>query len=112
MDGERVWMLGPGVELQSLARLRDEASERGRRDRVGSAPLAPGRACGRGLAGPYECLRAPSLEARVARRGEPRIGSGADDPAARVELRRKEGAEVRLVPDSEEADERIAGEPC
>ena len=67
------------------------------------------RPLGRRLADRDERLRAPRLDAGVARRGDLRVVGRADDLPRRVELRREEVAQVRLVPDPVEADERIAG---
>ena len=51
---------------------------------------------------------AAGLDPRIAGGGELRVGGRADDLPLRVELRAQEVAQVRLVPDPEEPDERVA----
>src|SRR3954451_18914810 len=102
-------MMGPRVELELLVRLGDTLCERARPNRVARADLADVAAVRGGLADRNERLGAARLDPGVARGCELRVGSWAHDLAARVELGRQELAEIRLVPDPVEPDERQAG---
>ncbi len=101
-------MLGPGVELDALHVGRDTLHECRRGDGVGAGAglVTP---VGRGLPDPDLGASIPGLDARDPRLRELGVVRRADDLALRVELRHEERREVRLVPDREEADVRIAG---
>src|SRR5207244_5937625 len=101
----------PGVELEPWVRLRHQLREHARGHRLGVAGERLVSTVGRGLADRDERLRVSRLDSLVRRRSELRVRRRRDDLAACVELRREELAEVRLVPDPVEADERIARVP-
>src|SRR4029079_1160891 len=108
VDRERVGVLCPGVELDALHVRRDTLHERRGCDGVGAGALLVTPVRGR-LADPDLRAAVPGLDTGDPRLRELGVVRRADDLALRVELRYEERREVRLVPDREEADVRIAG---
>src|SRR5262245_34344710 len=99
-------MVRPGVELEPRVRLRHELRERaGRVNRANAGGLVA--AAWRGLADCDLGLRATGLDPRVAGGCELGVVGRGDRAPSRVELRAQELLQVRLVPDGEEAHERV-----
>ena len=100
--------MGVGVEAHLRPRLREQLGELARRVRVGDARPVSVASARRGVADRDLRERRALLEAGVRGAVELGVVRRRDRAALRVELRRQEEVEVRLVPDRVEADERVA----